>query len=82
MKPSATKRSPKMFILFDGRAKSGDTDRAAVMDTAETVHEAWSASRQCWEDVDAIWYEHIWDEVQSAYVEVAPRWDIGKGILL
>ena len=72
----------KIFILYDGRAKSGDTDDASVMDTADSVNEAWASSRQCWRDIDAIWYENVFDDKGEVATEVGPRWDIGKGILL
>lgn len=72
----------KIYILFDGRAKSGDSDDGAVLDTASSVNEAWQASRQCWRDVDAIWYENVFDEKGEVATEVGPRPDIGKGILL
>lgn len=71
-----------IFILYDGRAKYGDTDDATVLDTANSVHEAQRASRQCWKRVDAIWYENKFDEKGEVATEVGPRPDIGKGILL
>ena len=71
-----------IFLLFDGRAMAGDTDDATVMDTADSVKEAWAASRQCWRNVCAIWYEYKFDDKGEVAVEVGRRWDIGKGILL
>ncbi len=45
------------FILFDGRAKDGDTDDASVLDTAEDEHEARQSGREDWEGHDAIWLD-------------------------
>ena len=64
---------PKMFVLFDARARSGDTDDAAVLDTAESESEAKSC-RGDW-PTDSIWYEYKpkpgkdneWDEVGARY---------------
>ncbi len=82
-KPAVPSRAgKKIFILYDGRAKCGDTDDAAVMDTANSEREAWAASRQCWRKVDAIWYENVFDAEGKVATEVGPRFDIGKGILL
>ena len=80
--PNPTTRVSKVFILYDGRAKFGDTDDAAVLDTANSVSEAWQASRQCWRDIDAIWYENDFNADKTEATEVGPRPDIGKGILL
>ena len=76
------KTGRKIFILYDGRAKSGNTDDASVMDVADSVNEAWQSTRQCWRDIDAIWYENEFELDGKTAVEVGPRWDIGKGILL
>ena len=78
----SNRQNSKIFILYDGRAKSGDTDDAAVMDVADSVAEAWQASRQCWRNIDAIWYENNFDDKGEVATEVGPRWDIGKGVLL
>lgn len=74
----------KHFILFDGRAKAGDTDNAVIMDVADTEGEARRASKS-WRDYDVIWYEYKFTEVLNGtptYEEVGPRWDIGKGLFL
>ena len=73
----------KHFVLFDGRAKSLDTDDAVVMDVADSEHEAIAASRSH-RGVDAIWYEYkLTDGTKEppVYEEVGPRFDIGKGVL-
>lgn len=80
--PNQARGGSLIFILYDGRAKSGDSDDGAVMDTANSVAEAWAASRQCWRDVYAIWYENKFDAKGEIATEVGPRPDIGKGVLL
>lgn len=54
------------FILLDGRAKMGDEDDAAVMDTADTEAEARKSGSTLWKGYDAIWSEE----------GVGLRWDI------
>lgn len=71
--------SNTVFILYDGRAKSGDTDRAIAMDTADSEEEAVEASFSH-EEIDAVWYEY--DLVDGVAVNERPRFDIGKGVLL
>jgi hypothetical protein len=48
----------KLYVLFDGRAKGGDTDGAVVMDTAEIELEAVWEGRGMWKGYDAVWYEY------------------------
>lgn len=70
----------KQFILYDGRAKTGDTDVAQILDTAETEIEAREegASRR---GEDGIWYEY---DVQAPkdpsgtpiLVNGKARWDL------
>jgi len=67
--------SGRLFVLFDARARSGDTDAAVVLDTAESEREA--RSRQGAWPKDSIWYEYKpipgkKDEVE----EVGARYDI------
>ena len=45
------------FILYDGRARGGETDDAAVLDTADTEKEARHLGKTGWKDHDAIWYQ-------------------------
>ena len=68
-----------VFILYDGRAKSGDTDDASVIVIADSEAEA-SSDSEDWRDVDAVWYQY--DLVNGEAVNERRRDDIGKGILL
>ena len=72
----------KLFILYDGRAKSGDPDEASVMDTARTEGEARKSSKTNWRDYDVIWYEY--DEVTAteAIVQKHPGTKLGQLIFL
>ncbi len=54
-----------MFLLFDGRAKSGVTLDAVVLDEADSEEEAREAGLGCWRNQDAIWYH-----------DGQPRWDL------
>lgn len=49
-------QSEKMFILYDGRARYGDEDNAAVLVTAETEREARSYRGDF--NSDSIWFEY------------------------
>ena len=66
---------PKQFILFDGRAKSGDTDDAAVLDTAEDEIEAREVGRSIHGNTDATWFEYDCLDGKNCTNPV-PRWDI------
>lgn len=68
----------KLFVLYDGRARFGDTEDASIMTTAESEGEAIGES-QDWEDVDGIWYEY--DVKGKTLVNETMRPDIGQGIL-
>lgn len=47
----------KLFILYDGRAKSGDTDRASIYVTADSEKEAREDGQEpAWND--GVWYEY------------------------
>jgi hypothetical protein len=67
------KWSGKCFVLYDGRAKSGDTDDAAVLVAAHTEHQARTDSSD-WSGYDAIWFEY--DVVDGEMVNEKPRPDI------
>jgi signal transduction histidine kinase len=69
----------KLFILYDGRAKSGDTDNAAVLCTARSEAEAIDDSCD-FEDVDGIWFEY--DVEGRTLVNEKKRLDIGNIWLL
>jgi len=52
------------FVLFDGRARSGDTDDAQVIDTANTEREAKRITRENMSVIwmtDAVWYQYDLD---------------------
>jgi hypothetical protein len=72
-------RPKKVFILYDGRAKYGDTDDAAVLCTAGSEREARHDSRTTFSRIDGIWYEY--DLVNNEAVNEQVRWDLGKGLL-
>jgi hypothetical protein len=73
----------RIFILYDGRAKYGDTDDAICMDTAMSEEEAAELSQGMWADHDAIWYETklVGDQKNPLYEEVGPRHDLCTGLL-
>jgi hypothetical protein len=45
------------FILYDCRARTGDTDRASILATAEDKGEAQAISR-LFMNQEAVWYEY------------------------
>lgn len=68
---------PKMFLLYDGRAKSGETEDATVMDTAHSEEEARQSGEKNWAGHDAIWYECDVDDAGAGNpINEKPRWDI------
>jgi hypothetical protein len=44
----------KLFVLYDGRAKGGDADDAAVLATATSEPEG----NEGFDEYDAVWYEY------------------------
>ncbi len=65
---------PKLFLLYDGRAKMGEPEDATVMDTAHSEEEARRSGEQDWVEYDAIWYE---DDVDGdRLINEEARWDI------
>jgi hypothetical protein len=48
----------KLFILYDGRAKTGDTDKASVFVTAGSEAEARHDGLHVWSEYDAVWYQY------------------------
>lgn len=80
---ASTPRPGKVFILYDGRAKFGDTDHAAVLVTASSEREAWRDSGT-FRDYDAVWFEYdlVAGETGQEAVNENVRPDIGKGLLL
>ncbi len=73
----------KLFILFDGRAKDGDTDDAAVLVTARSEKEARRDSDH-FKDYDAVWFEYdvkgknLINEIMRSDIHPAPTED-GEG---
>ena len=71
-----TTAEKRMFVLFDGRARSGDTDDAAVLDTADSE----AGAKSCKGDwpKDSIWYEYRPSDSgkENEWTEVGPRYDI------
>jgi hypothetical protein len=63
------KPGQKLFVLYDERAKSGDVDDAAVLDTST------SEPNSCG-DYDAIWYEYTIGTDGVTAENGIPRWDI------
>lgn len=67
------KKKGKLFILYNGRAKLGDTQRASICVTAFTEEEARKDGEEpSWHD--GIWYEY--DCVDIELRNGKPRWDI------
>lgn len=50
----------KIYVLYDGRAKSGDTSRAAVLVSASSLYEARNDHRD-FAHVDGVWFEYDTD---------------------
>lgn len=70
----------KQFILYDGRAKFGDTDDASIMDTAESEKEARKAGNSLWKGYDALWCEYECLDGKTLINEVK-RYDIPPSTL-
>ena len=49
--------SDSVWLLLDGRAKTGLVDRAAVLDTASSEDEARRVGTEDYSDIDAIWQD-------------------------
>ena len=64
----------KQFILYDGRAKTGGTDTATVIDTASSEQEAERSGKADWAGHDAIWYEY--DLNGDKATNEKARWDL------
>jgi len=64
------------WVLYDGRAKLGDTDIAAAMDTADTEHEARQALRDDWDGYDCIWAEYDVDPSTGYLINERLRYDL------
>jgi hypothetical protein len=65
----------QMFVLYDGRAKSGNDEDADVMDTADTEIQARKRGAKSWKGHDGIWFQYRLDD-QENLLEGRPRWDI------
>lgn len=63
----------KIFVLYDGRARSGNTDRASVYVTADSIHEALEyGSDPAWQD--GVWFEY--DCKGRELINELPRYDL------
>ena len=63
----------KLFILYDGRAKTSSTDDASVYVTATSEREAQLDGQDpMWQD--GLWYEY--DCISRELRNGKPRWDI------
>lgn len=63
----------KIFILYDGRAKSMDTDDATVIVTASSEEEC-KSYEDIKHDFDGIWFEY--DLVYNKAINETARWDL------
>jgi hypothetical protein len=63
----------KLFVLYDGRAKSGDTDDATVIVTEPSAN-ATKKDAFLKKDYDGIWYEY--DVVNGELTNEKARWDL------
>jgi hypothetical protein len=70
---SKKKWSGKCFVLYDGRARSGDTDRAIVLVSASSEREA-RVDSSGFRGQGAIWYEY--DVVDGVATNEKQRPDI------
>jgi hypothetical protein len=66
------------FLLFDGRARWGETDGAVVLVTADSVEEARRLSAS-FRDMDAVWFEY--QRAGSVLFDGRMREDIGQLLL-
>jgi hypothetical protein len=65
--------SEKVYILYDFRAKSGDTDDAAVISSTWS-EEGTKQDKSLKDQFDGIWYEY---DIQGSFmVNGKPRWDL------
>ena len=63
----------KLFILYDGRAKNGDTDSACVYVTASSEKEAKKDGKdESWQD--GVWFEY--DCVDGILINKKIRMDL------
>ena len=63
----------KLFVLYDSRAKDGDTDNSLVYITADSEYEANTEGKDpSWQD--GLWYEY--DCIDGKLINPCPRWDL------
>lgn len=48
----------KLFILYDARARDGDTSKASVVSTAKSEREARREGENLWNGCCHIWYQY------------------------
>lgn len=63
----------KQFVLFDGRAKNGNCDRAAVLIMSDTEDQA-RLDALLYENDDCVWYE--FDTKGSTLINPVMRMDL------
>lgn len=64
----------KIFILYDGRGKSGDTSEASIYDVAESEKEVQEINNDYNFFSDSIWYEY--DDDKGTLINEKARWDL------
>jgi hypothetical protein len=63
----------KIYVLYDARAKGGDTDKASIYVTASSEAEAREDGQdEAWQD--GIWYEY--DIINEELINGVARWDL------
>jgi hypothetical protein len=69
-----------MYVLYDGRARGGNTERAAVIVTADSEGEALHISCS-YRDYDAVWYEYDIPQ-QGVLTNERERYDLARLLFL
>jgi hypothetical protein len=67
-------KGSRIYILFDGRAKGGDTDAAQVLVSASTRREAEGYIGMF--GFDSIWYGYTFDEKGVAIEDGLTGWPV------
>ena len=65
----------KIYVLYDVRAKSGDTDDATVLVTATTERETRHPfNKKMKADYEGVWYEY--DDINDTLLNGVARFDL------